>query len=221
MRGLRTLWRVYVFLGCWLVPLTGAAQHADSQLWIRVSSNNLTAELYFGYDARATYGIDPQLGEMEGPPLSPALDVRWVNPPRRPQPSYGMGLLFNDYIPCPTNSERKDTFDLLVSDGMTQSKEWQISWPPAEVLRNIADSMLITCPGLNARPINMLRQTSWSIPSPESPHRLRILVYGACRCLVAESGHKATSSMRVAYEALLSDVPFLFPQRGWNATSMK
>ncbi len=221
LHHVRTLTLAILVCAFWLAPVPGHAQHSEAQAWIRITSNGFTSVMYFGYDSRATYGIDPALGEMEGPPLSPAFDVRWANPPRHLEPSYGMGLLFNDFIPCPTNSERKDTFDLLVSDGMTASKEWLVSWPSPDTLRRLADSMFIFCPGLGVRPINMFRQSSWSIPYPESPHRLRIFVYGGCRCLIAgsEAGKRplhSNDNRTIGYE-----MPDSFRQKNADVRSMR
>ncbi len=172
-----------------LLTMTGPAsgQTGEVRIQIRVENDNGSSALMsFGNNPRATYGIDQDLGELEGPPLSPAFDVRWANSPGRLNPSYGMGLLYNDYLPCPVNPAREDTFVLLVSDGMESSKKWILSWPDREYLESVADSMFLFDPCHREKLVNMFHQTSYVILNPESPVRFRIYKYGGCPLIVAD-----------------------------------
>ncbi len=154
--------------------------------WIKVEQEKGSSFIMkFGNDPDATYGIDPNLGEMEGPPLSPGFDVRWVNNPGRLKPSFGMGLLGSDFVPCPMNRARKDTFVLLVSDGMIQASKWILSWPPADSLAKAADSMYIIDTYQPKIRVDMFRQHRLIVKQPESPHRFRIYKYGGCHSIQA------------------------------------
>jgi len=166
-----------------------SAQGDDFRSWIKVENDrHESALLNFGNNSAATYGIDPELGEMEGPPLSPAFDVRWVNTPGRPLPSYGMGLLYNDFVPCPSNSARKDTFVLLVSDGMENSGRWIFTWPDEVSQRSAADSMFLVDPLHPGRRINMITERRYVVDTPDSPVRMRIYKYGGCPCVIVRRG---------------------------------
>jgi hypothetical protein len=180
---------LFCFLICQTVRVTPAlAQTEDYQTWIKVENDRgESAVMNYGNNAAATYGIDKELGEAEGPPLSPALDVRWVNSPGRLQPSYGIGLLYNDFVPCPLNSARKDTFVLLVSDGMGASAMWKFSWPDEEFQKSLCDSMFLVDPVHNGKRVDMVRERSYTVTEPESPVRLRIYKYGGCPCVIAGS----------------------------------
>ena len=147
MRTTRYALPAQCLIGLFIMVNLSLAQSGDQKIQIQIENDNgASAVMSFGNNPQATYGIDHDLGEMEGPPLSPAFDVRWVNNPGRPDPSYGMGLLYNDYVPCPVNPARADTFVLLVSDGMETSKKWTLSWPDSEYLKTVADSMLLFDP---------------------------------------------------------------------------
>src|SRR5258706_16122019 len=111
MEGGRTmLIRSMIFVLC-----TMGVNALAQPLWINISDiHGTTRTMIFGNDARATYGIDKDLGECDGPPLSPGFDIRWYS--RRRDVSYDLGLLVYDFIPCPVNDARKDTFILLISE---------------------------------------------------------------------------------------------------------
>lgn len=186
MRTTRYALPAQCLIGLFIMVNLSLAQSGDQKIQIQIENDNgASAVMSFGNNPQATYGIDHDLGEMEGPPLSPAFDVRWVNNPGRPDPSYGMGLLYNDYVPCPVNPARADTFVLLVSDGMETSKKWTLSWPDSEYLKTVADSMLLFDPYHREMLVNMFRQTSYVVLNSEGPVRYRIYKYGRCPCILA------------------------------------
>ena len=158
-----------------LMVMEGIAQ--TPALRIRVSNEKKLAShvMYFGNDNRATYGIDKELGELEGPPLSPSLDVRWMS--RRKEISFGFGLLNHDFIPCPTNAERKDTFVLMISQRDRLPAAWILEWKKEE-LREFADSIFLVVPGETTRKVNMLESDSTKVLNEEGVQRANIYEYG-------------------------------------------
>ncbi|MBI1804635.1 MAG: hypothetical protein HY033_08675 [Ignavibacteriae bacterium] len=163
-----------------LLPLCAIRCDAQAQtLWVSVSDNQGAAiMMYFGNNNRATYGIDNDLGECEGPPLSPGLDVRWFS--RRKDISYGLGLLNRDFIPCPINEERKDTFILLISQPDKNPASWVIEWQKEDELRAEADSMFLVIRGDTVRKIDMFKSNFVRLTNEDGFQKIYIYTYGGC-----------------------------------------
>ena len=136
----RTLLAITELFVIVMMTSRGIAQTPTLSVCVSNLKRSLSLTMYFGNDNRATYGIDKSLGEIEGPPFGPSLDVRWLS--RRKDISYGFGLLRNDFVPCPTNEERKDTFILLISQPDKKPTTWILEWKRDE-LRTWADSMFL------------------------------------------------------------------------------
>ncbi len=148
---------------------------------ITVSDSGLSTDtqtMYFGNAYNATYGIDsvdPSIREVEGPPLPPNFNVRWVNTPGRVN-VYGAGLLIYDIH----GLQEVDTFALLISNLGDPEANFTFRWPDSCTLSHTVDSMfLIDAAGRIPR-IDMFSTNNIVLTTPvdSGPRTFYVFKYG-------------------------------------------
>ncbi len=174
--------RKFLWVVAFIMIFSAAASaQISTEFWITVKDDAIGTDvqtMYFGNYTGATYGIDsvnPTVKEVEGPPIAPNFDPRWINVPPHVN-VYGAGLLKRNYIePRPAG---KDTFIIGLNNGDAPASNLTLIWDRTRFVPPRCDSAKIVDPTGYVATTDMASVDSVYIPDCyDNINKIRIYVW--------------------------------------------